>query len=102
MTTATQTIGGTILDQMGRGFWHMVGGNLPVTLDNGIQFGFMKGNKGINKVVINLEANDTYTMHFWKINRNFTVVEEIETVSLVYADQLLDIFASITGLDISL
>ena len=90
------TIGGTILNQMGRSFWHIVGGNMPATLDNGIQFGFMKGDRGINKVVINLEANDTYTMHFWKITPK--TIKEIETYTDVYVDSLLDIFQSTTGL----
>lgn len=92
----TNQIGATILDQMGRGFWHMVGGKLPVALENGIQFGFMKSNQGINKVVITLNGRDTYDLHFWRITSK--QCKEIVGVGDIYNDQLLGVFENITGL----
>jgi hypothetical protein len=90
-------IASTIIEQLGRGFSTMVGAKNIVALESGVQFGFMRGNKGINKAVITLNAMDTYDLSFWKING--VNCKEIETVGDIYNDQLAVTFTSITGLD---
>ena len=97
MTAAerNQEISATILSQLGRTFWHMVGGKSPVAIDSGVQFGFTKGNQGINKVVITLNGSDTYDLKFWRIGKT---IKEVVGVGDIYNDQLLDIFENITGL----
>ena len=94
------TLAGTIMDQLGNGngraCYHMIGGKNLAAIDQGVQFGFMKGKQGINKVVITLNGLDTYDLIFWRING--ANVKEITGVGDIYNDQLADIFTDITGL----
>lgn len=53
-----------------------------------------------NKVVIKLQADDTYTMQFWHIKGIKAVM--ISELDMVYADQLKDVFENATRLRLSL
>ena len=86
----------TILDQFGPLFRPMINAKDAVAIEDGVQFGFMKGNQGINKVQIVLNARDTYDMKFWRIGR--TKATEITAAGDIYNDQLNHIFEDITGL----
>ncbi len=94
--TQDQEIAKTILEQLGRQIQPMIGLKHPVAIENGLQFGFMKGNQGINKVQIVLNARDTYDMKFWRIGR--TRSSEITGAGDIYDHQLNSVFEDITGL----
>lgn len=53
-----------------------------------------------NTLVITLDADDTYTMTFWKIRG--AKMTQLEAVEGVYCDQLRPIFEKRTGLYLSL
>jgi hypothetical protein len=53
-----------------------------------------------NKAVIRLEADDTYTVQFWRITASKSVM--ISELEMVYADQLKDVFEEATRLRLSL
>lgn len=52
--------------------------------------------KKVKIVVIILEANDTYTVHFIRVRGIHT---SMDTVDSIYADQLQEVFSRYTGLD---
>lgn len=99
MTTET-TIAGTILNQLGgRRFVAMTGAHSILNLGNGLQVKF-KGSKRANTVRIELDANDLYTVRFYKIKGLDCV--EIDSVELVHAFDLQRLFTRVTGLDVVL
>jgi hypothetical protein len=53
-----------------------------------------------NKAVIRLEADDTYTVEFWRI-RGMNAVQ-LSELTMVYADQLQEVFEEATRLRLSL
>ena len=87
----------TILDQLGGGrFLAMTGARDFVAIHRGLQFRIPKAAHGINKVVITVNAMDTYDLAFYRI-RGATVTEVIASRD-VYCDSLQDIFTRHTGL----
>lgn len=75
----------------------MVNGRDFLALDAGVQFTF-SGKRGMNKCVVKLNGMDTYDVEFWYVNaRKGTCVQKAE-YNDVYADMLVDIFESTTGL----
>ena len=60
---SNQEIATTIISQFGRSFPQMVGLKDAVAIERGVQFGIAKADQGINKVVITLNAMDTYDLH---------------------------------------
>jgi hypothetical protein len=90
----------TIFSQFGRGFGAMVGANSLAMLNTseypngGLQFRF-KVCRTANTCQVILDADDTYTIRFWKIGKGCKKVYEM---SGVYCDMLQDIFTSVTGL----
>lgn len=53
-----------------------------------------------NKVIIQLQADDTYTMAFWRITASKNVM--ISELEMVYAEQLRDMLEEATRLRLSL
>lgn len=53
-----------------------------------------------NRLVIKLEADDTYTMEFWSCRG--IKADKKESFDMVYCDQLQEVFESRTGLYLSL
>ena len=94
--TSNEQIASTILSQFGRTFDLMVGMESAVVIENGIQFSHAKGNKGINKLVVTLNARDTYDLAFWKITSK--TAKEVVGVGEVYNNQLAGVFENVTGL----
>ena len=86
----------TIINQFGPTFPRMGGLKNVVAIEGGVQFGHAKGKQGINKVVVTLNAGDTYDLHFWRITAK--TCKEITGVGDIYNDQLSAIFEDITGL----
>lgn len=58
-----------------------------------------KSRDGINYVKVTLDADDTYTVTFTRLGRapSFKVTE-VKSVSMIYCDQLIDLFERTTGL----
>lgn len=62
-----------------------------------IQF---KGSRNAKLLTIKLEANDTYTMKFFKVKKYIPVV--VKEIQGVYSDMLKDVFEDFTKLYLSL
>ena len=95
------TVSQTILDQLGgRGFSMITGSRNYTTSHEGRGLTFQVGSnsKGVTHVEIVLEASDTYTVRFSRLDAKtlkFTTLAEREDV---YVEDLLDIFEDCTGL----
>jgi predicted RNA-binding protein YlqC (UPF0109 family) len=61
-----------------------------------------RAKNGANHVKIELDPSDTYTVTFYKIGKGGLNVQEIKSVSMVYADSLRSLFTAETGLYLSL
>lgn len=90
-----ENIAQTIVQQLGNVTLAMLGANKLVDAGNSLQFG-IKGSKRCNKIVIELMADDTYTISTWKVGRvNFKKVGECDGV---YVDNLHTVIQDLTGL----
>lgn len=99
----------TTINQLG-GFGKlkaMVGAHNFLKDSNWVSFKF-KGSKNSNYVKITLEADDTYTVEFWKVfnmNRKTFEIKKPKFWSAgkgLYADMLIREFETTTGLYLSL
>ena len=91
----------TILDQLGgRRFIKMTGAKTFVATEQGVQFKIPAERKGINSVVINLNASDYYDIYFHKIKG--ADVKEIAVFYDIDAESLRQVFTEATGLETSL
>ena len=93
----------TILAQLGgRRFIAMTGARNFICGENYLMFSLPKGfaKEGINKIRITLDWTDTYIFDALKVypgpEQKFDTIKKLD---YVYADDLEDIFTSITGLD---
>lgn len=95
----------TILAQFGGSrFIAMTGAKNFVGSDNYLQFDLPRGfasNKA-NKCRVTLDANDTYTVEFFKWNARAFDMKLISSDSNVYCDSLRAVFTAETGLYTSL
>jgi len=93
----------TILAQLGgRRFIAMTGARDFIGGDNFITFGLPAGfaKDGINKIRITLDWTDTYIFEALKVFPGPELkFDTIKKLDYVYADDLEDIFTSLTGLD---
>jgi hypothetical protein len=93
----------TILAQLGgRRFIAMTGARDFSGGDNYLTFSLPKGfaKEGINKIRITLDWTDTYIFEALKVFPGRELkFDTIKKLDYVYADDLEDIFTSITGLD---
>lgn len=102
----SQEVAKIILEQIGgRRFIVMTGSKNFLAMDNGLRMDLSKNNSGANRCEIILTAMDDYTVRFYKLNRTtlaragrLNPIKEIAKHEGVYADQLQDIFTSVTGL----
>jgi hypothetical protein len=102
MNTTNAVVAETILEQLGgRMFLMMVGGKDLMYGENSLHVRLGGGCKqGINRLVVTLDASDTYTMAFLKVRAGkVTTVVEVEGV---YNDSLREIFTRYTGFATSL
>ena len=97
-----------ILRQLGGSKFLVMTGSKPVTDGNTLRIHLKKNMSKANRLYITLEADDTYTMRFfryiagrldkktleWKEDK----VVEIKTVEGVYCDMLQSIFTEVTGM----
>ena len=93
----------TILAQLGgRRFIAMTGAGNFIGGDNYLTFSLPTGiaREGINKIRITLDWTDTYIVEALKVYPGPELkFDTIKKLDFVYADDLEDIFTSITGLD---
>ncbi len=78
----------------------MVGAKDFIGDANSVTFKFMKGKDGINAVTINLDSSDTYSLSFFKL-RGINC-KTMCHISMVYNDQLKNVFERTTSLAIRL
>lgn len=93
----------TILAQLGgQRFVAMTGANRMAGDETMLMFSLpgRLAKDGINKVKVELANNDTYTVTFWKLRG--VSVRVVAERSVVYADQLREVFTAVTGLAVSL
>lgn len=99
----------TILEQLGGNkFIAMTGAGNFVSDGNTLRMTLPKNRSKANRLYITLDGTDTYTMDFFKYSaghlnkKSFAWVpdklEDVKTVSDVYADMLQDIFTAVTGM----
>jgi hypothetical protein len=104
---ATNQIAHIILTQLGgHKFIVMTGSKHFVALSNGLRFGLAKNITSANRCSITLTAWDLYEVVFYRATLNrktlATSTKEIARHTGIYADQLQDIFTTVTGLYTSL
>jgi len=92
------TIAKTLFSQLGNQTFAMLGsaGSIVAT-ERGLMFA-VKGCRAGNKLVIELAANDTYTVALWKVNGRKAQCDKVRELEGVYADALLRTIESLTGL----
>ena len=93
-------VANTILTQLGGPrFFIMTGAAHPIAIENGVMFTLPArlARQGINRVRIELNASDTYTMTTLKVNARQDESIEIQCESLIYCDQLEAVFEDMTG-----
>ena len=90
-------VGQTIYNQLGAGrFSMMTGSKQFVTDTNMLRMKLIRNTSGAGYLQITLDADDTYTMHFYRIYK--LEVKTVTTYSGVYCDMLQEIFTEVTGL----
>jgi hypothetical protein len=92
-------VANTIKDQLGGKALFMLGASQLVGSEDALQFA-IKGCRTANKIRIQLDASDTYTVQFWKIGRG--ACKLVHEVSGVYVDSLHQTIERHTGLYTSL
>lgn len=99
----------TILEQLGGNkFLAMTGANHLLSDGNTLRMNLPKNASKANRLWITLNADDTYTMNFFKFTagrlnkKTFAWTEDkkvdVKEIKGVYCDMLQDIFTSVTGM----
>ena len=94
------TIAATIQQQLGNRTFVMLGAHCLIDHGDALSFKF-RGSRAANYVKVTLAADDTYTVDFKKLGRNYSVKDVSETAG-VYVDSLHALIESTTGLYTSL
>jgi hypothetical protein len=100
-TANAMQVAETIKAQLGGRALYMLGASQLVGDANSLMFA-IKGCRTVNKIRVQLDASDTYTIQFWKIGRGALSCKLVHEVSDVYADSLHAIIERQTGLYTSL
>jgi len=79
----------------------MIGATGIVALERGVQFGF-RGCRTTNKCRIELDGDDTYTVQFWRYDKQTIECNLVSEFVGVYADMLKQMFEHETGLYLTL
>ena len=97
----TKAIAVEILNQLGGNrFIAMTGAKQFVSLEKGGLIFKLPSNfaaSGINLVKIELDPSDTYNVYFYK-SRGVSL-KEVKTMTMIYCDQLQEVFTDVTGLN---
>ena len=108
-----QQVARKIIEQLGGNkFFAMTGAKGLLSEENKLHMTLQKNMSIANKLTITLDPDDTYSMKFYKFTmgrlnmKTFVYSEnkekEVKTFKGVFADQLQDIFATVTGMYASL
>ena len=101
MSSPDLKVAETILAQLGGGrFIAMTGAHNFVGSSYSLTFRIPKAREGINGVRIELQGDDTYSVHFLRVRGAQWI--KVEGLAGVYADMLRDVFSRATGLALSL
>jgi len=93
-------VANTILQQLGGNrFIVMTGAKQFVAIERGLMFALPArlAKLGINKVRIELDPSDTYTMTTLKVNARQGSAVNVQQESGVYCDKLEQVFEELTG-----
>lgn len=102
-TTTNPEIATTILRQLGGNrFLVMTGAKDCLDIGNGFRCRIGRNSKRVTHVEILLDATDTYTVNFYRITKRGLDVDLIESLDMVYADNLRSHIEISTGLRLSL
>ena len=103
------SVANTILRQLGGSKFLVMTGSKPVADGNTLRIHLMRNMSKANRLYITLEADDTYTMRFFRyiagrldkktLEWREEKITEIKTVSGVYCDMLQKVFTEVTGMD---
>ena len=100
-TTSNQQVAQTILSQLGGNrFVAMTGCSNFLSDTHSLSFKLPRGCKNkATHCTVTLDASDTYTVEFVKCNMRAAVYRQVVAkTSMVYADQLCELFTAATGL----
>ena len=93
----------TIRDQIGTGALAMMGAKNLIGTRAGLSFKVGRNPKRVTHVRVTLDPTDTYTVEFLLVNDRASVtVKTLSELDGVYADMLLDVLKSGTGLEVRL
>lgn len=103
------TVANTILEQLGGNrFLAMTGANHLLADGNTLRMNLPKNSSKANRLYITLEADDTYTMNFFKFTagrlnkKTYTWTEDkkvdVKEIKGVYFDILQELFTEVTGM----
>jgi hypothetical protein len=99
----TNQIAQTILAQLGgHKFIAMTGSRQFMAFKDGLRFNLFRNTSSANRCHITLRADDTYHVHFYKLNKKTFAIKNVTEHQGVYCDQLQDVFTTVTGLYTSL
>lgn len=102
-TTTNPEIAATILRQLGGSrFLAMTGAKDCLDIGNGFRCRIGRNSKRITHLEIVLDPSDTYTINFYRITKRGLDVDLIESLDMVYADNLRSHVEISTGLSLSL
>ena len=90
----------SLMSQIGRPTFFMLGAQSLVDLGNGLQFSIKGSPRQVTKLVITLDPSDTYTVQAWKIRGR--VCKMLAEQGNVYADSLHSTIETMTALRTSL
>lgn len=104
----TNSLGERVNKQIALDIYNQLGGNKFAVMTGarnlfsrsdtaygGMQIDF-KGSQKANRLVVLVDAMDTYTVEFWKIGRE--TCKKVEAFDDIYCDMLQSIFTQVTGL----
>jgi len=101
-TTQNLQIAQEIFRQLGGNRFAVMTGSKNFAFDGAaLQMQLAKNKSTARYLKITLELDDTYTLTFSRMDRNYNVIN-VATFDHVYADMLQDVFTNYTGLYTSL
>jgi hypothetical protein len=91
-------IASTIIDQLPRAAFTMMGAKDLVDMGNGLRWRVGRNAKRVTHVQVTLNASDTYDVATYRITKHGLNVELLDDVRGVYVDALRRVIESRTGL----
>lgn len=103
MEATTNNVANTILAQLGGSrFIAMTGAKNLLYGASELQMQIGRNAKRVTHVRIHLAADDTYTVDFYRVAKRGLKVDTLSAHSMIYCDQLQELFTRETGMHTSL